>query len=66
MAAVLQGCITEEHRSVVGLLWATGLNAKNINKEMFPVHDGKSLSRKAIHNWITSVSLMMKWLKRRS
>jgi hypothetical protein len=31
-------------------LWARGLNAKDIHKEMFPVYGGKSLSRKAVHN----------------
>jgi hypothetical protein len=28
-------------------LWAKGLNAKDIHKEMFPVYGGKCLSRKA-------------------
>jgi hypothetical protein len=45
-------------------LWAKGLNAKYIRKEMFPVYGGKCLSRKAIHNWLTNVSLMAKRLKR--
>jgi hypothetical protein len=31
-------------------LWAKGLNAKDILKEMLPVYDGKCLSRKAVHN----------------
>jgi hypothetical protein len=31
-------------------LWAKGLNAKAIHKEMFPVYHGKSLSCKAVHN----------------
>jgi hypothetical protein len=29
-------------------LWAKGLSAKDINKEMFPVYGGKCLSRKAV------------------
>jgi hypothetical protein len=37
MATVLEECITEEQRSVVRLLWAKGLSAKDIHKEMFPV-----------------------------
>jgi hypothetical protein len=32
-------------------LWARGLNAKNIEKEMFPIYIGKCLSRKAVYNW---------------
>jgi hypothetical protein len=31
------GCTAEEQRSVVRFLWAKGLNAKDIHKEMFPV-----------------------------
>jgi hypothetical protein len=37
MATVLQECVTEEQNYVVRLLWAKGLTAKNIHKEMFPV-----------------------------
>jgi hypothetical protein len=33
-------------------MWAKGLNAKDIHKEMFPVYSGKRLSRKAVHNWV--------------
>jgi hypothetical protein len=32
-------------------LWAKGLSAKDIHKEMFSVYDGKCLSRKVVHNW---------------
>jgi hypothetical protein len=39
-------------------LWAKGLNAKEIHKEMSLVYAGKCLSRKAIHNWMANVSLM--------
>jgi hypothetical protein len=46
-------------------LWAKGPSAKDIYKEMFPVHGWKCLSRKAVHNWVADVSLMMKRLKRR-
>jgi hypothetical protein len=33
MATVFEGCTTEEQRSVVLLLWAKGLSAKDIHKE---------------------------------
>jgi hypothetical protein len=36
-AHIFQDCATEELRSVVGLLWAKGLSAKDIHKEMFLV-----------------------------
>jgi hypothetical protein len=37
-------------------LWAKGLNAKDINKEMFPVYGEKCLSCKALHNWVEKFS----------
>jgi hypothetical protein len=37
-------------------LWAKGLNAQNIHKEMFPVYGGKCLSRKAVHNCVQKFS----------
>jgi transposase len=37
-------------------LWAKRLNAKNINKDMFPVYGGKTLSRKAVYNWVEKIS----------
>jgi hypothetical protein len=33
-------------------LYAKGLNAKDIPKEMFPVYCGECLSCKTVHNWI--------------
>jgi hypothetical protein len=51
MATVLEECITEEQRSVVRFLWAKGLNAKDIHKEMLPVYVGKCLSRNAVPPW---------------
>jgi hypothetical protein len=33
-------------------LWAKGLNAKDIHKEMFPVYGGKCLSREAVHSCV--------------
>jgi hypothetical protein len=53
MAIVLEGCTTEEQRSVGRLLWAKGLNANYISKEMFSVYcGGKCFSRKAVHSWV--------------
>jgi hypothetical protein len=58
MATVLQGCTTEEQRSVLRFFFfgggggAKGLNSKDIHKEMFPVYGEKCLSRKAVHNWV--------------
>jgi hypothetical protein len=52
MATVLEACAIEEQRYVLRFLWAEGLSAKYIHKEMFPFYGGKCLSRKAVHNWI--------------
>jgi hypothetical protein len=41
---VLEEYATEYQNSVVGFLWAKGLSAKDIHKEMFPVYGGKYLS----------------------
>jgi hypothetical protein len=51
MATVLDARINEGHHSVVRLLWAKGLSANNIHKEMFPVYGRKCLSRKAVPPW---------------
>jgi hypothetical protein len=53
---MLEECTTEEQHSVVHILWATGLNAKDINKEMFPAYGGKCLLHKAVHNWVKKFS----------
>jgi hypothetical protein len=66
MATVFEKCTTEENVLLrVFFLWAKGLSATDINKEMFPVYGGKCLLRKAAHNWVANVSLMTKRLKRR-
>jgi hypothetical protein len=73
MASVLK-CTTEEQRSDVQFLWADGLNAKDIHKEMFPVYDGKCLLCKAFHNWVeifsqgrsTVADQVRKWLRQQS
>jgi hypothetical protein len=50
MVTVLEECSTEEQHSVIRFLWAKGLNAEDIHKEMFPVYIGKCLSSEAVHN----------------
>jgi hypothetical protein len=51
MTTVLENCTTEEQR-IVRFLWAKGLNANNIHKEMFPIYDRQCLSLQALHNWV--------------
>jgi hypothetical protein len=41
MTTVLEENSTEEQCSVVVLLWANGLDAKGIHKEIFPIYSGK-------------------------
>jgi hypothetical protein len=65
MSTVLDQYTTEEQHSVLYFLWAKGLNAKDIHKEIFPVYGGKCLLHKAFHNWMANVSLMTKRLKQR-
>jgi hypothetical protein len=45
-------CANEEQRSIVRFLWAKGLNAKAIHKEMFHIYGGKCLSLKKVHNCV--------------
>jgi transposase len=40
----------------VRFLWAKGLSAKDIRKEMFPVYGGKCLSLKEVHSWVEKFS----------
>jgi hypothetical protein len=47
---VLEESTTEEQRSVVRFLSAKELNAKDIQKQMFPHYFGKCLSHKAVQN----------------
>jgi hypothetical protein len=47
---------TEEQHSAVRFLWANGLNAKDIRKQLFPVCRRKYLSRKVFHNWVDKFS----------
>jgi hypothetical protein len=52
MVTVLEMCTTEEQN----LLWARGLNAKDIHREMCPVYGGKCLSCKMVHDLVEKVS----------
>jgi hypothetical protein len=54
-------------------LWAKGLDAKDIHKEMFPVCGGKCLSRKAVQPWCQTFAddeevetEVRKWLRQQS
>jgi hypothetical protein len=55
-------------------LWAKGLNAKDIHKEMFSVNGEKCLSLEAVHNWVEKrfaddeevETEMRKWLRQLS
>jgi hypothetical protein len=40
----------------ISILWARGLDAKYIHKEMFPVYSGKCLLCKAVYNWVEKFS----------
>jgi hypothetical protein len=52
MAAPLNTCTTIEQRRVVRFLWAKGMAAKDIHKEMLPMYGEHCLSRQAVHNWV--------------
>jgi hypothetical protein len=38
------------------VLWAQGLSAKDIQKEMFPVYGEKCLLCKVVRNWLNKIS----------
>ena len=50
MAAPLNTCTTIEQRGVVWFLWAKGMAAKDIHKEMLPMYGEHCLSHQAVHN----------------
>jgi hypothetical protein len=52
MATMLEKFTSREQHSLVRFLGVKRLDAKDIHKEMFPVYDGKCLSRTAVHNWV--------------
>ena len=56
MAAPLYTCTTIEQRGVVRFLWAKGMAAKDIHKEMPPMYAEHCLSRQAFHNWVQKFS----------
>jgi hypothetical protein len=56
MATVLDDVLPKSRVLLCVFLWAKGLNAKDIHKEIFPVYGGKCLSRKAVHNWVEKFS----------
>jgi hypothetical protein len=56
MAMLLEVCTFAKQCSAVRSCGEKGLNAKDIHKGMFPVHGGKGLSRKAVHNWVEKFS----------
>jgi hypothetical protein len=56
MATLLEGYTTEEQRSLLRFMWAKGLNAKDIHKEIVLIYGGKCLSRKAVRNWVEKFS----------
>jgi hypothetical protein len=56
MATMLEEYTAEEQNSVIHSLWAKGLDAKDIHKEMFSVYVGKCLLREVVHNWVEKFS----------
>jgi hypothetical protein len=56
MVTALEGCATEEQRSVVQFFVGKRTQCKDIHNEMFPVYGGKCLSREVIHNWVQKFS----------
>jgi hypothetical protein len=56
MATALEECSTEKQHSVLQFLWAKGLNAKYIHKDVCPAEGETHLSRKEVHNWIEKLS----------
>jgi hypothetical protein len=53
METILEKCVTVEQR----FLWEKVLNVKDIHKEIFRVHGGKCLWRKAVHKWADKLLL---------
>jgi transposase len=53
---MLEEYTTEKQYSLIRILWAKGLTAKDIHKEMFPVYYGECLSRRVVHSWVKKFS----------
>jgi len=49
-------CTMTEQRGIVRFLWAKGMAAKDIHKEMLPMYSEHCLSRQAVHNWVQKFS----------
>jgi hypothetical protein len=45
-----------EQCDIVRFLWAKNLEAKDIHKEVLPMHSEHCLSRQAINNWVQRFS----------
>jgi hypothetical protein len=59
VSVVKMATVLEDQRTAFRyecFLWTQGLNGKDIHKEIFPVYDGKCLSRKTVHNWVEKFS----------
>jgi hypothetical protein len=77
MATVFEGVLPKIRILLCVFLWAKGLNAKDIHKEMFPIYRRKCLSLKAFHIWVEKFSQgrlkvsdneteVRKWLRQQS
>ena len=56
MASPLNTCTAIEQRGVVQILWAEGMAAKDIHKQMLPMYGEHCLSRLAVHNRVQKFS----------
>jgi hypothetical protein len=56
MVTVLKSISLKSSVQLCIFLWAKGLYAKDIHKEIFPVYGGKCLSHTAAHNWVKEFS----------
>jgi hypothetical protein len=68
MATLLEEYTTEEQHSVVLFLWATGLGAKDIHKEVFPVGSVCRVNwfTTGLGNSLKDVRKPHKWLRQQS
>ena len=49
-------CTAIEQRGFVRFLWAKGMAAKDIHKEILPMYSEHCLSRQVVHNWVQKFS----------
>jgi hypothetical protein len=52
----LRGVLPKAAFCCAFFLWAKGLNAKGIHKDMFSLYSGKCLRLKSVHNWVENFS----------